>query len=147
MERMLIGARAALGHLELSLGDLQRADDLLRDLPDQLLRTGHRNPVNGPWADAIETSIGLGDLSRAQRLLDTYGALAREANGWARIGADRCAGLLSAAYGDTAAAEQAFEAALDTRAATVYPFERARTLLALGTTRRQMRHSRAARET
>jgi DNA-binding CsgD family transcriptional regulator len=146
-ERMVIGTLAALGHLELALGDLTRADRRLRDLPDRLLRTGHRNPVNGPWADAVETSIALGDLERARRSLDTFRALARDANGWARIGAARCTGLLAAAQGETDAAVRVLEAALESDAAAVYPFERGRTLLALGTARRQVRHSRAARET
>jgi DNA-binding CsgD family transcriptional regulator len=111
-----------------------------------LQRAGHRNPVNGPWADAIETSIALGDLERASGLLHAYRKPARESNGWARIGADRCTGLLAAAQGETAAAVETFEAALRDDTATVYPFERGRTLLALGAARRQARQSRAARE-
>jgi DNA-binding NarL/FixJ family response regulator len=145
-ERMTIGTLTALGHLELAIGDLERADTRLRDLPERLLRTGHRNPVNGPWADAIETSIALGDLHRATRRLDTYQALARQANAWARIGADRCTGLLAAAQGDAEAAVRTLTAAAESEAAVVYPCERARTLLALGTVHRQARQSRQARE-
>jgi DNA-binding CsgD family transcriptional regulator len=146
-ERMLIGSRAALGQLELALGDVEAAGRHLRGLPARLLRTGHRNPVNGPWADAIEALVALGELEPARRRLAEYADLARCANGWARIGADRCAGLLAAADGDTAGAIATYTRALAGTGAATYPFERARTLLCLGAAQRHARMRRAARET
>jgi DNA-binding CsgD family transcriptional regulator len=146
-ERMLIGTLAALGHLELALGDLEAADARLRDLPGRLLRTGHRNPVNGPWADAIETLIGLGELDLARDRLATFHALAARANAWARTGAERCAGLLATAEGDLPAAFDAFDRALAADPAGAYPFERGRALLGLGAAQRLARRRRAARET
>jgi DNA-binding CsgD family transcriptional regulator len=146
-ERMLIGTLAALGHLELALGDLEAADARLRDLPSRLLRTGHRNPVNGPWADAIETLIGLGELDLARERLATFHALAAQANAWARTGAERCTGLLATAEGDLPAALDAFGRALAADPAGAYPFERGRALLGLGAAQRLARRRRAARET
>jgi len=144
---MLLGNIAALGHLELTLGDLERAAGYLRDLPDRLVQRGHLSPVNGPWADTIETLIGLGELNRARGLLNTYRDLARRANGLAQIGAERCAGLLADADGDTSTATDVLQRAVARPEIPMYPFERARTLLALGGAQRHGRQSRAARET
>ena len=62
------------------------------------------------------------------------------------MGAARCRGLLSAAEGDLAAAFAAFERALAERRSAPYPLERGRTLLCLGTVRRQAQQKKAARE-
>ena len=43
-EQTLIETLTALGRLELSLGNLRAAEEHLRQLPDRLLRTGHRMP-------------------------------------------------------------------------------------------------------
>jgi len=144
-ERMLIGCLTSLGQVELALGDHARADYYLRDLPERLLRTGHRNPVNGPWADTIETMIGLGQLEQARELVTTFERLASRTNGWARSGAHRCIGLLACAEGDTSAACIAFQSAIAAEAGK-YPFERGRALLALGAARRRAKEHRRARE-
>ena len=58
----------------------------------------------------------------------------------------RCRGLLRAAEGDMAGAFAAFERALTEQPDPAWPFERARTLLCLGTVRRQAQQKKAARE-
>jgi DNA-binding CsgD family transcriptional regulator len=54
--------------------------------------------------------------------------------------------LLAAADGDLPGAFESFQNALDELAGLTYPFERARTLLALGQVDRQARRRRAGRE-
>jgi DNA-binding NarL/FixJ family response regulator len=55
--------------------------------------------------------------------------------------------MLAAAHGDTQGALAALGDAVTTEATRVFPFERARSMLALGTVQRQARERRAARET
>ena len=98
---------------------------------------------------AIEALIGIGDLAGAERLLtvlDSHAAGSDTAVG--RL-ACRCRGLLLAARGEHARAIEELEAAAsdpDPPQGT-NPFERARTLLALGSVQRRAQHKRAARET
>ena len=63
----------------------------------------------------------------------------------ARGYAARCRGLLAAAEGDLAAAFESFERGL-VELDGLYAFERGRTLLALGSARRQAKQKRLARE-
>ena len=98
---------------------------------------------------AIEALIGIGDLAGAERLM-TCSTPTRAGSDTA-VGrlACRCRGLLLAARGEHARAIEELEAA----ASDPYPpqgtnpFERARTLLALGSVQRRAQHKRAARET
>jgi DNA-binding CsgD family transcriptional regulator len=142
-----IHIHAILGRLELSRGDLRAASTHLAGLPDRLDTTGLRNPAFSPWADAIEVLIGIGDLERAAAYLTRYEDIAARANRWARIGAARCRGLLATARGDHASAILAFGESLAHDEPSTYPFERARTLLALGNDQRLAQRRRAARET
>ena len=50
-----IAQLAALGRVELALGNLEAADGYLHDLPGRLLAAGTKDPTNVAWADAIET--------------------------------------------------------------------------------------------
>ena len=59
----------------------------------------------------------------------------------------RCRGLLQAARGDLEGAFASFEHALEQHARTTDPFQRARTLLALGRTERRAKRRGAARTT
>ena len=138
---------AALGAVAFALGNLDEAGRTLRELPSRLLATGHRQP--GPvdvWQNTIETLIALGDLDQARAYLTQYEALAALASRRARGSAARCAGLIAAAEGDTAAGLAAFDRALAELGTVQYPLERARTLLALGSVHRQAKHKRLARE-
>ena len=70
----------------------------------------------------------------------------RAGSPWAVAVAARCRGLLAAAEDDLAAALTAFERSLAELEGLPYPFERGRTLLCLGTVRRQAQQRKAARE-
>ena len=134
-----------LGRLELALGNLQAAAEHLRELPGRLLASGHLDPAQPIWADAIETLLALGELEGARTYLEHLEANAtRMGSPRAATGAARCRGLLSAAEGSLADATEAFEASLT--AAATFPLERGRTLLCLGVVRRQAQQKRAARE-
>ena len=145
-EGIVIGNLRALGHAELVAGDLPAAAAHLRGLPERLLRTGHIDPGSGPWADTIETLIGLGDLDPARALLRRYEKLCTRASRWSQIGCARCRGLLAAAEGDTATALESYELALAVDPARTHELERGRTLLALGALHRHERHNRSARD-
>ena len=65
---------------------------------------------------------------------------------WAVAGVARCRGLLAAAAGDFTASFEAFDRAFITLEGLPYPLERGRTLLCLGTVRRQAQQKTASRE-
>ena len=136
-----------LGRLELALGDLEAAGDCLRDFPGRALSLGYNDPTAPFWADAIETLVALGELERARAYLEPYEVhAARTGRPWPVAAAARCRGLLAAAEGDTPAALEAFDTALAMLDGLPYPLERGRTLLCLGTVRRQAQQRKAARE-
>jgi DNA-binding CsgD family transcriptional regulator len=144
-EIFIIGALGVLGRLELELGNLQTAGDHLRDLPARLLAGEMNDPTLPVWADAIETLVGLGELDRARSYLEPYEASARRVGSpYALAAAMRCRGLFLAAVGDLRAAESVLERSLVD--AERFPLERGRTLLCLGTVRRQTQQKRAARD-
>jgi ATP/maltotriose-dependent transcriptional regulator MalT len=144
-EIFIVLTLGVLGRLELALGNIETAGAYLRELPDRLLAGGMNDPTQPVWADAIETLIALGDLDRAGAYLEPYELNAtRLGSPIAATAAARCRGLLSAGEGSLAAATAAFEASLAD--AVPYPLERARTLLSLGTVRRQAQQKKAARE-
>jgi DNA-binding NarL/FixJ family response regulator len=134
-----------LGRLELALGNLEAAGGYLRELPARFLAGGVNDPTAPLWADAIETLIALGELEQARAYLEPYEANAqRLGSALARAGAARCRGLVLAAEGGPATGMATLEASLAD--AAPYPLERGRTLLCLGTVRRQAQQKRSARE-
>ena len=136
-----------LGRLELALGDLEAAGDCLRDFPGRALSLGYNDPAAPFWADAIETLVALGELERARAYLEPYEVhAARTGHPWPVAAAARCRGLLAAAEGAAPAALEAFDTALAMLDGLSYPLERGRTLLCLGTVRRQAQQRKAARE-
>jgi DNA-binding CsgD family transcriptional regulator len=136
-----------LGRLELSLGNLQSAADGLRDLPERLRATGFDDPTQPVWADTIEALLAVGELERAGSYLEVLEANARRLGSPLALEAVyRCRGLLAAAQGDPAGGIGEVERALSEQPGAAWPFERARTLLALGTVRRQAQQKRPARE-
>jgi DNA-binding CsgD family transcriptional regulator len=136
-----------LGFTDLSIGDADAAAARLGDIPRQLLSHGFREPSVIPvWPNAIEALLLAGQIDRAADLLPVYMELAEDFGcPWARATGSRCKGLLAAAQGELAEAEPELRAAVDTHRDLVSPFERARTLMALGTVLRRQRQRREAR--
>jgi DNA-binding CsgD family transcriptional regulator len=146
-EMFTILSLAALGRLELALGNFHEAGRYLTELPSRLLSSGLNDPTQTVWADTIETLIALGELEQARGYLDAYEQNSRKAGStWATAGATRCRGLLIAAEADLAGAIDEFDRALAQLDKQPFPFERARTLLCLGCVRRQALQKKAARE-
>jgi DNA-binding CsgD family transcriptional regulator len=141
-------AHTVLGFLELSSGDAEAADRHLGVVADRLLAMGLGEPAIFPFfPDAIEALVGVGDLERAEALLgwleERGQSLGRT---WALATGARCRGLVASASGDQVSALAAFDEALAHHERLPFPFERGRTLLALGQTRRRAKQKRAARE-
>jgi DNA-binding CsgD family transcriptional regulator len=142
-------AATALGVLELSLGNPEAVHRQLGPLVTRLEEGGVREPGSMRFVfDDIEALIALGRLDEAEPLLDLVeGRAQRLDRASAVAAAARCRGLLEAARGDTDAALASLEGALAEHERVSMPFEEARTLLALGVTRRRARMKRPARET
>lgn len=138
----------ALATFELSVGDAESAwshvEPLFRkdrEMDEYLAQVA--------GSVAIEALVDIGDLAAAEQLsmvLDSHAAGSDTAVG--RL-ACRCRGLLLAARGEHARAIEELEAAASDPGPPqgTNPFERARTLLALGSVQRRAQHKRAARET
>jgi DNA-binding CsgD family transcriptional regulator len=138
--------RAAQGFLEVSLGEHELAARTFDELADDVVRFGFREPSMFRFhGDAIEALLASGHIDDARRLLADFDRVGRSL-GRASVAmvADRAHGLLAATEGDFEGAYLAFERSLGSRA-PAQPFERARTLLALGTVQRRDRKRGAAR--
>lgn len=138
-----------LGFVELSLGNSKAALEHLRSawhLRDELgyFEPGHRLELG----DTLEALIAAGELDEAELLLRPWADRCRALDrAWAIAIIGRCRALLSAARGDFAGAFAAFDDAIAEHGRCVYPFEHARTLLALGMTQRRAKRRTAARAT
>jgi DNA-binding CsgD family transcriptional regulator len=140
-------SRTVLGFIALSCEDPVAADRHLRPLPVWLHEHGWNEPTDFAWCNAIEAMIAVGDLDEGRIWLERYEGLAkRSASPWALATAARGRGLLCAAEGDSDGARQALDRALAQHDRMRCPFERGRTLLALGSIRRRDREKRSARE-
>jgi DNA-binding CsgD family transcriptional regulator len=138
-----------LGFLALSDGDPEQAHGLLGPMVDALLAAGVREPGEvRSLDDDVEALLELGLLDEAEARVRVYEEWAeRLQRPSALAGARHCRGLLHATRGDGEAAIAALTVAVALHDGVPKPFERARTLLALGTQQRRARHRRAARET
>ena len=97
------------------------------------------------WGDLFEALVAVGELDRAHALLadiDTH-RLVSQRPGTAPVLA-RCRGLVLAASGQVDDGIASLEEALRLQSARPVPFERARTLLALGELQRRSRQRRTA---
>jgi DNA-binding NarL/FixJ family response regulator len=131
---------AALGAVELALGNAAEAHAALGRAGAAATAAGFGEPaVFRSRPDEIEALVALGRLDEAEAVL---GGLERRTGGWVAATALRCRGLLLAARGEPEGAVRALTAGLD---AVPEPFERARTLLALGVVHRRNRQKAAAR--
>ncbi len=136
---------AALGFLELSLGNVDEADLALSRLAAAVEETGLRQPALFRFhGDAIEAKIALGQWDGVEALLARLDQL--EATPWVLVMACRGRALLAAARGNLRAASQELERALALHHRLEEPFERARTLVVLGNVLRRDRKKRPARE-
>jgi DNA-binding CsgD family transcriptional regulator len=139
----------ALGLLELSLDRPEDAIRLLTPVRKALLAAGVGEPGTIRFVPAeIEALIAVGHLDKAAALLEWLDERRRVLDRpWLRAVAARCRGLLLAARRDSAAALGSLEQALLELEQLSWPFERGRTLLALGAAQRRAKQKRAARET
>lgn len=139
--------RMVLGFTELSCGDHGAALAALDVLPDQLERMGVREPGAFPFVpDAVEALVALGQVGRAERLIDTLEEQGRALDRpLALATAARCRGLVAAAQGDRNRALEAFATAVDQHARVRQPFDLARTLLSLGEVQRRFKRRGDAR--
>jgi len=142
-------SRATLGFLEFSLGENAAMVERLRPLVERFLQgeagdPGRRQNIVMP--DVTEALVGLGRVAEAEELLGAWErAGERFERPRIRATALRCRALLSAAEGELGLAVRHAEAALDHHRDLPVPFERARTLIVLGTLHRRAKHKAAAR--
>jgi len=137
-----------LGFAELSAGNLEAAEASLSSAADLADRISLAEPAAWRFhANQAEAVIGLGDLDRAEGLverLEERGCTTGRA--WTLATAARCRALLLAACGDTDSAIRALEEAIDHHQHLAMPFELGRTLLVMGQVQRRAKHKRAARQ-
>ncbi|HEX4009677.1 MAG TPA: AAA family ATPase [Solirubrobacteraceae bacterium] len=145
----LVWPRWAVGFAELSAGDPAAAHAALAPLADMLPSLGLADPAGLPFVpDEIEALIALGELDRAQALTELLRRLGQTHDrAWAIAAAARGRGLLAAARGDLDEARDLLEEALAAHDRVEMPFERGRTLLALGRVQRRRKQWSAARVT
>jgi DNA-binding CsgD family transcriptional regulator len=137
-----------IGFIELSLGDAAAALPYVRHCYE-LRHTFMLDPgTRLELGDLLEALIATGHLDEAGESLATWEerALALD-RAWALAILARCRALLLAARGDLEGAFASFERALCEHARSTDPFHHARTLLALGRTRRRAKKRGAARVT
>jgi DNA-binding CsgD family transcriptional regulator len=136
----------AIALLEASVPDHASAWEACRPLVEMVEAHGIGEPVLMCLPDAIEALVGLGELERAEAILDQFETSGRALDRiWALATAARCRGQLHAARGEVDAAFASFEDALRQHERIELPFERARTLLALGAVQRRSRRRGQAR--
>jgi DNA-binding CsgD family transcriptional regulator len=137
-----------LAFLELSLGHAEAAAEIAVPVPERLAEAGYgRGGVAMRLAEAVEALVLAGDVQRARLRLDRLERLVEEVEYPAlRPLVARAAGLLAASEGNVPRALETLEHALSLYDDLELPFERARTLLALGETRRRAKQKRAAHD-
>jgi DNA-binding NarL/FixJ family response regulator len=144
-----IFATWALGHLALARGDARDAVASLRPLVEHHRRERIEEPGALPFLpDAIEAHVECGHLDEAHQMLDSYESAARRLQRRRGIAAARrLRGLLAAASGDVESALTELNAAVELYSTDDTPFERARSLLALGVVQRRTKRRKEARGT
>jgi DNA-binding CsgD family transcriptional regulator len=136
-----------LGFLELSLGNAQAAVGHLAPLRGNEARLGIREPAAFCIApDLAEALVLAGDLDGAREVQAELEARGRElGRTWAIATALRCRGLIAAVEGRSGDALADLGEALELHAQVPQPFDRARTLLVLGTAQRRAKQRAEAR--
>jgi DNA-binding CsgD family transcriptional regulator len=138
-----VWATAALGELELGLGDAARAAEHFEDQRRLVRELGITDVDLSPAAELVDAYVRLGRVNDAQLVAAQF-MTAAEAKGqpWSLARALRCRGLVA---GDAEHGEQ-FELALRLHAHTPDEFETARTRLAYGQRLRRARNRVLARD-
>jgi DNA-binding CsgD family transcriptional regulator len=143
------GHRWVLGFLDLSLEDAEAALPQLRAAREVREAVGHGEPGQ-MWElpDLLDALVVVGELDEAEALAARWEQEGRRLDrAWALAIAARTQALVRGARGDFDGALVAFDEALAEHARTQDPFQHARTLLALGATRRRAKQRAAARQT
>jgi DNA-binding CsgD family transcriptional regulator len=131
-----------LGFLELGVGHVEAAIDQLEIVERVLYGSGLEEPTLVPWApDLVEAYLRAGSAEHARRALARVERQAASSGtAFAGAAAARCRGMLEEDF------DAAFAEALAFDDARPMPFERARTLLALGRRLHRARRRAEARE-
>ncbi len=141
-------ARIVLGLVALTSGDLAEADQQF-SRSDQIEQTlHHREPATARFhADHAEAVTGLGDLARAERLVERMEARADAVpRPWILAVSARSRGLLNAARGDLDGALADYKRALAAHEDLDMPAEYGRTLLHLGRLHRRRNERQRAQD-
>jgi len=139
---------ASEGMLEMSLGDLAAAERAMAPLVALAEANGIREPVQAYYVpDAAEVMVRLGQLDRAESLLDVFAARAAVlGRAWAIAVATRGRALLANARGDLDRALAEALRAVELCEPLAMPFEIGRARLALGQVHRRRGERRLASE-
>jgi DNA-binding CsgD family transcriptional regulator len=142
-------ARWALGHLALSVGDAAEAERVLGALWRQSQAAGIVEPGENRYlGELAEALVALGRLDDADQVAAELQQRGEELDRPAVLAvAARCRGLVACAGGDVDHALGELEDALALHEQVTLPFQKARTLLALGDAQRQATQRRNARRT
>ncbi len=140
--------RHILGFIALSVGDLHEADAQLAAAERAATASGTRHPgrfkIDG---DRLEAALAIGDIERAAAIVEWLEHAASVApTPWTLAIGARGRGLVQAARGERDGALASLERALAEHEHLPMPFERARTLLALGQVHRRRKEKRLADE-
>jgi DNA-binding CsgD family transcriptional regulator len=139
--------RSALGFLELSLGNAPAAIVAVEPVLSAPLVVDGDPGQTGVLPIAAEALLAAGEVERATAIVAHVEARGNElGHPWCLASAGRCRGLLLGANREFDRAFEAFDEALEQHDRVPAPFERARTLLALGSVRARARKRRAARD-
>ena len=140
--------RHILGFVALSTGDVQEADAQLTAAERAATASGTLHPGRFKLdGDRLEAALAIGDVERAAAIVDGLEHAGRVApTPWTLAIAARGRGLVQAARGDTEGAFDSLARALVAHERLAVPFERARTLLALGQLHRRRKEKRLADE-
>ena len=140
-EPYLRRALAVLGATELVAGDPVAANAYF----DRLRVRGNHQGFRGSIRSESDEVDALVAVNRLEDVQGVYARLAAFDDPWQRAIGARCRAILAAVRGDLAGSITEFEHALTAHGQLPMPLERARTLLAFGTTLRRAKQKRAAR--
>jgi DNA-binding CsgD family transcriptional regulator len=143
------GFEWVLGFVKLSEGDAGGSLEHLERAEQIKSRLGILEPAMQWYVpDLLDALVSAGRLDRAEAVVDPWEERARALDrSWALAVSARTRALLCAAGGDFESAFTRFDVSLAEHARAQDPFQRARTLLALGATQRRAKRRRDARAT